>query len=79
MSDSDTPVAPYEVSPRPIHGWKWAIGSISILSVAFLFALDNTIVAAIQPSILESLGEVQLLAWIGVASRPISKRSFSSS
>ncbi|KAK7995532.1 hypothetical protein PG990_014305 [Apiospora arundinis] len=67
MSDSDTPVAPYEASPRPIHGWKWAVGYISILSVTFLFALDNTIVAAIQPSILESLGEVQLLAWIGVA------------
>ncbi|KAK8034599.1 azole resistance protein 1 [Apiospora rasikravindrae] len=63
----DFPGPSYEISPRPIHGWKWVIGYISILSVTFLFALDNTIVAAIQPSILESFGEVQLLSWIGVA------------
>ncbi|KAK4141943.1 major facilitator superfamily domain-containing protein [Dichotomopilus funicola] len=52
--------------PRSISGWKWGFAYCSLLSVTFLFSLDNTIVAAIQPSILESLGSVNLLAWIGV-------------
>ncbi|KAI0468801.1 major facilitator superfamily transporter [Xylaria cf. heliscus] len=55
------------VAPRQLHGWKWAVAYTSILSVTFLFALDNTIVAAIQPSILEAFGQVELLPWIGVA------------
>ncbi|KAI0407116.1 hypothetical protein F4802DRAFT_69216 [Xylaria palmicola] len=48
------------LSPCDTHGWKWAAAYTSILSVCFLFALDNTIVATMQPSILESLGEVEL-------------------
>ncbi|KFA66960.1 hypothetical protein S40285_05748 [Stachybotrys chlorohalonatus IBT 40285] len=54
-------------SPRAIHGWKWGVAYASLLSVTFLFSLDNTIVAAIQPSILSTLGSVELLAWIGVS------------
>ncbi|KAM5354625.1 hypothetical protein ACJ41O_001272 [Fusarium nematophilum] len=36
-----------------------------MLSTTFLFALDNTIVADIQPAILNDLGAIQLLPWIG--------------
>ncbi|RYP37974.1 hypothetical protein DL767_002702 [Monosporascus sp. MG133] len=54
-----------ETFSRPLHGWKWVVAYGSILSPAFLFALDNTIVAAVQPSILEALGRVELLPWIG--------------
>ena len=36
-----------------------------MLSTTFLFALDNTIVADIQPSVLEDFGDVELLPWIG--------------
>lgn len=36
-----------------------------MLSTTFLFALDNTIVANIQPSIIEAFGSLQLLTWIG--------------
>ncbi|KAM5442428.1 Efflux pump dep3 [Microsporum ferrugineum] len=53
-------------SPRQIRGWKWAVVYASILSTTFLFSLDNTIVADIQPAILELFGQVQLLPWIGV-------------
>ncbi|KAF4219444.1 hypothetical protein CNMCM8980_000420 [Aspergillus fumigatiaffinis] len=56
-----------DASPRRLHGWKWAVSYGSLLSVTFLFALDNTIVAAIQPSILASLGRVNLFSWIGVS------------
>ncbi|KAK7417640.1 Efflux pump dep3 [Neonectria punicea] len=36
-----------------------------MLSTTFLFALDNTIVADIQPAILLDLGAIELLPWIG--------------
>ena len=61
---SETPKTP--ASSRSLHGWKWAVAYGSILSTTFLFALDNTIVAAIQPAILEALGRVELLPWISV-------------
>ncbi|KAF7681037.1 mfs drug efflux transporter [Alternaria burnsii] len=54
-----------ESSTRHLHGWKWAIAYASIATTIFLFALDNTIVAAVQPSILESLDNAALLPWIG--------------
>ncbi|KAJ5233193.1 Efflux pump dep3 [Penicillium chermesinum] len=65
-TDSSENVVPKETSPRPIHGWKWAIAYASMISTTFLFALDNTIVADIQPVILDLFGEVSLLPWIGV-------------
>ncbi|KAJ6172828.1 Efflux pump dep3 [Penicillium chermesinum] len=43
-TDSSENVVPKETSPRPIHGWKWAIAYASMISTTFLFALDNTIV-----------------------------------
>ncbi|KAF4470368.1 Major facilitator superfamily domain general substrate transporter, partial [Fusarium albosuccineum] len=52
-------------TPRSIHGWKWALSYTAMLSTTFLFALDNTIVADIQPAILNDLGQTELLPWIG--------------
>ena len=40
---------------------------VSILSSTFLFALDNTVVADIQPAILNQFKQVKDLPWIGVA------------
>jgi hypothetical protein len=65
--DEKQPVAPEEVSPRNIHGWRWGLAVISILSSIFLFALDNTIVADIQPAIVETFGSVGKLPWLSVA------------
>jgi MFS family permease len=53
-----------EVSPREVHGWKWALVVISILSSIFLFSLDNTIVADIQPAIITDFGEINKLPWL---------------
>jgi MFS family permease len=36
-----------------------------MLSTTLLFALDNTIVANIQPMIISSFGRLDLIAWIG--------------
>ncbi|KAI4104568.1 MAG: hypothetical protein L6R37_003172 [Teloschistes peruensis] len=51
---------------RTIHGWKWAVAMAAILSTTFLFALDNTIVADIQPSIINQFNDVERLPWFGV-------------
>ncbi|KAI4959254.1 Efflux pump dep3 [Alternaria arbusti] len=52
-------------SPRDIHGWKWATAYSAMLSTTLLFALDNTIVANIQPAIIADFGHLELLTWIG--------------
>ncbi|CAG9953673.1 unnamed protein product, partial [Clonostachys rosea f. rosea IK726] len=52
-------------SPRTIHGWRWAVAYAAMLSTTFLFALDNTIVADIQPAIIDDFGSVELLPWVG--------------
>ena len=51
---------------RTIHGWKWALAMTAILSTTFLFALDNTIVADIQPAIVNQFNDVVRLPWFGV-------------
>ena len=53
-------------SPRNIHGWRWIVAIFTILSTTFLFALDNTIVADIQPSIVNQFNDVKRLPWFGV-------------
>ncbi|KAI4273386.1 MAG: hypothetical protein L6R38_006345 [Xanthoria sp. 2 TBL-2021] len=66
LDGSDTPPekAP---SARGVHGWKWAVAVASILSSTFLFSLDNTIVADVQPAIFERFDEIDTLPWLGVA------------
>ncbi len=54
-------------SPRAVTGWRWALVVSAILSALFLFALDNTVVADIQPAIVESFDDVGKLSWLGVA------------
>lgn len=56
-----------EAPPRDITGWKWAIVVAAIYSSQFLFALDNTIVANVQPTIVEDFNAVSKLSWISVA------------
>ena len=40
---------------------------MSVISCVFLFALDNTIVADVQPAIIKEFGNLQLLPWVSVA------------
>ena len=63
---SSTPVEK-EPSPRDVHGFKWVIVVASILSSTFLFSLDNTIVADVQPAIFQRFGEIETLSWLGVS------------
>ena len=54
-------------SPRKLKGWLWGAVVTAILSSTFLFALDNTIVADIQPKIIEDLGDIDKLPWVSVS------------
>jgi MFS family permease len=70
-SDSSGPIdapAPVEAAPSPrnVTGLAWAVVVISILSSVFIYALDNTIVADILPTIVNDLGDVEKLPWLSV-------------
>ena len=45
----------------------WILLLTAILSSHFLYALDNTVVADVQPSIILDLGEIEKLPWIAVS------------
>lgn len=53
--------------PRDVHGIAWILVVLSILSSTFLFALDNTIVADVQPAIVNRFGSIEKLPWLSVA------------
>jgi hypothetical protein len=55
------------VPPRDITGWKWGLVVFSVLSSTFIFALDNSIVADIQPVIVTHFDDVDTLSWLSVA------------
>ena len=67
--DPEKAVEPAEAQkpPRDVHGIVWALVVVSILSSTFLFALDNTIVADVQPAIVERFGSISKLPWLSVA------------
>ena len=67
--DSEKNAEPVEAEapPREITGIKWILVVASILSSTFLFALDNTIVADIQPAIISHFGNVSKLTWLSVS------------
>ena len=52
---------------REVHGVKWFMIVTAILSSMFLFALDNTVVADIQPEIIQRFGGIEKLPWLGAA------------
>ncbi|KAI9776218.1 MAG: hypothetical protein M1839_000539 [Geoglossum umbratile] len=58
---------PAEKIIRSIRGVKWALVVVGILSSAFLFALDNSIVADVQPKIIQTFRDIDKLPWLSVA------------
>lgn len=61
------PAPEAEKPPRDVEGWKWGLVVLSILSSTFLFALDNTIVADIQPAIVLHFNDIGNLTWLAVS------------
>lgn len=56
-----------ERPPRKVMGIVWGLVVAAILSSTFLFALDNTIVADVQPQIIARFGQIGKLPWLSVA------------
>ncbi|KAI9875888.1 MAG: hypothetical protein M1830_007829 [Pleopsidium flavum] len=54
-------------APRNVSGPLWWLVVLSILSTTFLFSLDNTIVADVQPSIVRQFDATEELPWLSVA------------
>lgn len=52
-------------SPRPATGFRWFLVMAGLLSTAFLYGLDNTIVADIQAAVVETYDDVGRLSWMG--------------
>ncbi|RAH71715.1 putative MFS drug efflux transporter [Aspergillus aculeatinus CBS 121060] len=78
LSSTDTVTAsspPSSASPAPpaappawdVHGIKWAFAVVAILSSVFLYALDQTIVADVQPNIIYDFNSIDKLPWLSVA------------
>lgn len=65
-STSDAPEAT-ATSPREFHGLSWFLVIVSILCSTFLFGLDNTIAADVQPAIIERFNSVNKISWVSVA------------
>jgi hypothetical protein len=52
---------------RKIEGLPWGFLVVALVSMTFLFAMDNTILANIRPPIIEAFGRVDLLPWVSVS------------
>lgn len=50
--------------PRQMKAWVWFLLSSAVLFATLLLALDNTIVADLQPQVIEALGEINKFPWI---------------
>ncbi len=69
-TDGDAQVqrdGPSELPPRDISGWKWYMTIVAILFSSFLYALDATVIADLQPVIVEKFGGIQKLPWLSLA------------
>ncbi|TPX13643.1 uncharacterized protein E0L32_005846 [Thyridium curvatum] len=55
-----------EDASRSIHGIRWFLVVVAILSSIFLYSLDNTVVADIMPAAVETLGDAIDLPWLSV-------------
>ncbi|KAK7994989.1 hypothetical protein PG990_013762 [Apiospora arundinis] len=55
------------IGERSIRGFRWIMAVFAILASTFMFALDTTVVASIQPHIINSVGEFEKYPWLGTA------------
>ncbi|RGP63795.1 major facilitator superfamily general substrate transporter [Fusarium sporotrichioides] len=67
ISQDDHNDRPIEDARARISKRVWIVIVVTMMSSTFLFSLDNSVVADIQPSILKSVGGVGKLGWLGIA------------
>ncbi|PVI01514.1 putative efflux pump antibiotic resistance protein [Periconia macrospinosa] len=52
---------------RKLQGLSWVIVIMAVFSPTFLYALDNTIMANVRPSVVETFGKLETLTWLSVS------------
>ena len=67
QSSAALPDAQVSKNVRNMKQATWICVVLSLLSSIFLFALDNTIVADVQPRIIYTLGDIDKLPWVSVS------------
>lgn len=55
------------INTRKLSGIAWAVAIVALLSSTFLYALDNTIMANVRPSIVETFHRIDMLPWLSVS------------
>ncbi|KIA75590.1 MFS transporter [Aspergillus ustus] len=77
MSDKDAPSSsdtetggdvPTPAPVRSIKGVRWVVVVLAILTSTFFYGLDNTVVADIQPTVVQRFNAIDRLSWISVYS-----------
>ena len=63
---SEATVLVEESHPREMKPWQWILLSGSVFFATTLLALDNTVVADLQPQIVEAFGEYSKFPWINL-------------
>lgn len=65
-SDSENSSLSSDGKPAPVSKVRWMLSCMGLFLGALLYGLDTTIAASVQGPILESLGEIDKLAWVGI-------------
>ncbi|KAI0383337.1 putative efflux pump antibiotic resistance protein [Hypomontagnella monticulosa] len=55
------------VQVREVKGVLWFLVVVAVLSATFLYALDNTVMANVRPSIVETFDRIDMLPWLSVS------------
>ena len=63
---AEATVTKTEPSPRGMKPWHWVLLSGAVFFATILLALDNTVVADLQPRIVETFGQISKFPWINV-------------
>lgn len=53
--------------PREIHGVLWVLVVVATISTMFLFGLDQTLTADVQPAIIRRFSSLDKMPWVSVA------------
>ncbi|KAI5867646.1 putative efflux pump antibiotic resistance protein [Durotheca rogersii] len=51
---------------RQLRGFAWFIMVVALILSTFLYALDNTVLANVRPSIIDTLGRIDLLPYVSI-------------
>jgi hypothetical protein len=51
---------------RSIKGLRWVAVVLAVLSSTFFYGLDNTVVADIQPTVVQQYNAIDRLPWVSV-------------